>query len=82
MANGLTQKEQRALSHTLSKLEAVGATRAHMLGREGRQMLLLTEKIRGRLNPPSPESLQAEADRLFEVLEGCPVVEVALRSMH
>ena len=79
--NGLTPKEQKALSHTLSKLEAVGS-KAFLLGREGREMLLLADKIRSRLVPATPESLLADADCLFGMWEGVPAIETALASMH
>jgi len=45
-------------------------------------MHLLAEKIRTRLTPPSPESLEAEARKLFGTMEGVPCVEEALKSMR
>jgi hypothetical protein len=80
MSNGLTKREQESLSHTLKKLEAVG-TRSFLYGNEGRQMLDLTKRIRERLTPADPGKLQAEAERLFSLLEGVPGLEQALAEM-
>jgi hypothetical protein len=76
-ANGLTKREQESLSHWLGKLDAVG-TRIFLLGKEGREMAALAKRMRDRLNPPTPSELEAEAERLFKLLEGVPCVAEAL----
>jgi len=46
MANGLTPKERTSLTRTLEKLDAVGTTHWFLYGKEGRQILDLTKRIR------------------------------------
>jgi hypothetical protein len=38
----------------------------------------LAKRMRDRLTPPAPSELEAEAKRLFALLEGVPCVEEAL----
>jgi hypothetical protein len=81
MANGLTKGEQKSLEGTLEKLEAVG-TRSFLYGKEGRQLLDLTKRIRERLNPADPKKLEEEATRLLTILAGVPAVDEALEALN
>jgi hypothetical protein len=80
MSSGLTSKQQRSLSQTLEKLEAVG-TRSFLYGKEGRQILDVTKRIRERLTPADPKNLEEEATRLLTLLAGVPAVEEALEAL-
>ena len=59
----------------------IGAIRAEV-GKEGRQMAALAKRVRDHLNPPTPLELEAEAERLFALLEGVPCAEEALAEMR
>ena len=81
MSSGLTSKEEKSLRRTLEKLEAVG-TRSFLYGKEGRQILDVTKRVRERLTPPDPKKLEEEAIRLLTLLAGVPGVEVALEALN
>jgi hypothetical protein len=80
-SNGLTKGEQKSLERTLEKLEAVG-TRSFLYGKEGRQMLDLTKRVRERLNPADPKKLEEEAAHLLKLLAGVPAVEEVLEALN
>jgi hypothetical protein len=83
MSNGLTSKEQKSLERTLKKLEAMGDNHWFLYGKEGRQMLEVTKRIRERLNPADPKKLEEEeATHLLTLLGGVPIVQEVLEALN
>jgi hypothetical protein len=74
---GLTEADTAALTKALDDLAPLEQRLFLFGGREATQIARLAPDIRGRLAPPSPESLTAEATRLVVVM---PIIESRRRS--
>jgi hypothetical protein len=53
-----------------------------LYGKEGRQLLDVTKRIRERLNPADPKKLEEEAAQLLTLLAGVPIVEEVLEALN
>lgn len=76
--NGLTATDTAALTRALVDLAPLEQRLFLMGGKEATEIARTASDIRGRLNPPSPESLIAEAARLVAAF--MPIVESRRRS--
>ena len=80
MSNGLEKKEERMLRSRLKQLEAVLEKRCLLGGRDASEIEALAKKIRIRLEPATPDDLDAEAERLINLHTGLDWFAAALRA--
>jgi hypothetical protein len=70
MANGLTEKEEKALRIRLARIEAILTRRQLLGGNETRALWELADSIRLRLDPPVADDLEAQADKMLHPRTG------------
>jgi hypothetical protein len=75
--NGLTPGDEKALQDALEGLAPL-MERLFLFGREATEIMSIAAKLKDRLNPPTPEALVTEANRL--IAAGMPIIESRRRS--